>query len=65
MTVHGDALSDEVAALPLDDVPYRMAAHPSGGSLVVALSSGAVCRVDIDRGDTGGTPTLTLATGSA
>lgn len=64
-TVDGEQLSDEVAALELEDCPIRMAAHPSGRALVLALGGGGLCRVNVARPDgSGGAPTLSLVTSS-
>jgi hypothetical protein len=60
---HGESLSDEVAALELEDCPIRMAAHPSGNALVLALGGGGLARVNVARGDGDAGPSLSLATG--
>lgn len=59
----GEALSDEVAALELEDCPIRMAAHPSGKALVLAFGGGSLARVNIARGDGDAAPAMSLATG--
>jgi hypothetical protein len=59
----GESLSDEVAALELEDCPIRMAAHPSGNALVLALGGGGLARVNVARGDGDAAPSLSLATG--
>lgn len=58
-----ESLSDEVAALELEDCPIRMAAHPSGNALVLALGGGGLSRVNVARGDGDAAPSLSLATG--
>ena len=59
----GESLSDEVAALELEECPIRMAAHPSGQALVLALGSGGLARVNVARGDGDAATSLSLATG--
>lgn len=59
----GESLSDEVAALELEDCPIRMVAHPSGSALVLALGGGGLARVNVARGDGDAAPSLSLATG--
>lgn len=63
--VQGQALSDEVAALELEDCPIRMVSHPAGRLLVLALGGGGLCRVDLTVPEHGGAPVLALATGVA
>lgn len=41
----------------------RMACHPSGRSLVLAMSKGGLCHVNISVPEHGGAPVLTLASG--
>lgn len=60
----GETLSDEVAALELEDCPIRMAAHPSGKAVVLAFGGGGLARVDVARGDGDAAPSLTLAEGT-
>lgn len=61
--VTNQTLSDEVAHLQLEDCPIRMAAHPAGKILVLALGGGGLCRIDLTVPEHGGAPVLALATG--
>lgn len=63
--VQGQALSEEVAAVELEDCPIRMVSHPSGRLLVLALGGGGLCRVDLTVPEHGGAPVLARATGVA
>lgn len=62
--VKDETTSDEVSALVLEDCPIRMACHPSGRSLVLAMSKGGLSHVDVSVPEHGGAPMLTLASGA-
>ena len=60
----GGRLSDEVGELLTgDDAPLRMAAHPGGRALVLAMGKGGLQSVDVQP-QPDGPPTLMLATGA-
>lgn len=62
--VKDETTTDEVSSLVLEDCPIRMACHPSGRSLVLAMSKGGLVHVDISIPGHGGAPVLTLASGA-
>ena len=57
-------LSDELAALELDDCPIRMVALPDGNTLLLALGGGGLVRVDVSASD-GDSPRLSVHAGAA
>ncbi len=61
---NGGQLSDELAALELDDCPIRMVGLPDGKMLLLALGGGGIVRVDVS-GTEAGSPRLTLHSGAA
>jgi prolactin regulatory element-binding protein len=61
----GGRLSEEAAKLNVGgDAPYRMACHPSGRALVLALARGGLLAVEVRPGDAPGAPPA-LALGNA
>ena len=61
---NGGQLSDELAALELDDCPIRMVGLPDGKILLLALGGGGLVRVDVSDTE-GGSLRLTLHAGAA
>lgn len=57
------ATTDTVAVSDLDDCPIRMACHPSGQSLILAMNKGGLVRFNIVTPEHGGAPALVRVTG--